>query len=90
MIILLNIPTAANVIVLAKFHSRDGCFNAGIIQFILYIIQLRYTTFCIEELLPSPCVRRHIKLGSQYTRWSVDQSDLEYGLLLNLYVSANP
>jgi len=51
MIILLNIPTAANVIVLAKFHSRDGCFNAGIIQFISYIIQLRYTTFYIAELL---------------------------------------
>jgi len=51
MIILLNIPTAANVIVLAKFHSRDGCFNAGIIQFILYIIQLRYTTSYTEELL---------------------------------------
>jgi hypothetical protein len=51
MTILLNIPTAANVIVLAKFHSRDGCFNAGIIQFISYIIQLRYTTFCIEVLL---------------------------------------
>jgi len=51
MIILLNIPTAANVIVLAKFQSRDGCFKAGIIQFISYIIQLRYTTSYIEELL---------------------------------------
>jgi hypothetical protein len=51
MIILLNIPTAVTVIVLAKFHSRDGCFNAGIIQFISYIIQLRYTTHCIKELL---------------------------------------
>jgi len=51
MIILLNIPTAANVIVLAKFHSRDGCFNAGIIQCISYIIQLRYAMSYIEELL---------------------------------------
>jgi hypothetical protein len=51
MIILLNIPTAANVIELAKFHSRDGCFNAGNIQFISYIILLRHTTSCIEELL---------------------------------------
>lgn len=51
MIILLNIPTAAHVIVLAKFHSRVGCFNAGIIQVISYIIQLRYTTSRIEELL---------------------------------------
>jgi len=49
MTILLNSPTAANVIVLAKFHSRDGCFSVGIIQFISYIIQLRYTTSCIEE-----------------------------------------
>jgi hypothetical protein len=51
MIILLNIPTAANVIELAKFHSRDGCFSAGNIQFISYIIQLSYTAFFIEEFL---------------------------------------
>jgi hypothetical protein len=51
MIILLNIPTAAHVIELAKFHSRDGCFNAGNIQFISYIIPLRYTTSCLEALL---------------------------------------
>jgi hypothetical protein len=45
---LLKIPTAANVIELAKFQSRDGCFNAGNIQFISYIISLQQTTFYIE------------------------------------------
>jgi hypothetical protein len=51
MIILLNIPTAANVIELAKFQSRDGCFNAGNIQFISYIILLQQTTCYMEKLL---------------------------------------
>lgn len=45
MIILLKIPTAANVIELAKFQSRDGCFNAGNIQFISYIISLQQTDY---------------------------------------------
>jgi len=35
---LLKIPTAANVIELAKFQSREGCFSAGNIQLISYII----------------------------------------------------
>jgi hypothetical protein len=51
MIILLKIPTAANVIELAKFQSRDGCFNAGNIQFISYIISLQESTSYIEKLL---------------------------------------
>jgi hypothetical protein len=74
MIILLNIPTAAHVIELAKFHSRDGCFSAGNIQFISYIIQLSYTASFFEEFLQ---ITTSIRTQAYHT-WIY--SDLEHGL----------